>query len=58
MPVAGELLEWADLIFVMERAHRNKLSKRFIRHSRSAKIITLDIPDDDGFMDPTLVRRL
>lgn len=24
-----ELLEWADLVFVMERAHRTRLSARF-----------------------------
>jgi hypothetical protein len=29
VPVSPELLEWADIIFVMERVHRNKLSKRF-----------------------------
>ena len=57
-PVGGELLEWADLIFVMERTHRNKLSRRFQQYLRGAKIITLDIPDDYAFMDPALVRLL
>ena len=25
-PVSGDLIEWADIIFVMERSHRNKVS--------------------------------
>ena len=28
-PVTPELLAWADIIFVMERAHRARLSSRF-----------------------------
>ncbi len=28
-PLTAELVEWADMIFVMERTHRNKLQKRF-----------------------------
>ena len=28
-PVTPELVEWADIILVMEKAHRNKLVKQF-----------------------------
>ena len=31
-PVSPELLAWSDLIFVMEKAHRNKFSKKFRAH--------------------------
>jgi predicted protein tyrosine phosphatase len=31
-PVTPELLEWADLIFVMEKRHRNRLSAKFRRY--------------------------
>ena len=31
-PLTPELLEWAHTIFVMERAHRSKLSARFKPH--------------------------
>jgi predicted protein tyrosine phosphatase len=48
----------ADIIFVMEKAHRNKLTKRFKSHLKSARVICLDIPDDYDFMDPDLVRIL
>ena len=56
--VTPELLEWADLIFVMERAHRNKLSKKFGAHLKSKRIICLDIPDRFEYMNPELIRLL
>lgn len=28
-PVSGDLIEWADIIFVMENTHKNKVSKKF-----------------------------
>jgi predicted protein tyrosine phosphatase len=57
-PVSTELIEWADVIFVMERAHRNKLSKNFRAHLKDKRIVCLDIPDDFEYMDPVLVRLL
>ena len=56
-PLTDELVSWADVIFVMEKAHRAKLSKRFKRHLK-ARVICLDIPDDYAFMDPDLVALL
>jgi len=58
VPVTGELLEWADLIFVMERAHRSKLSAKFKQHLGKARIICLDIPDNFEYMDPRLIQLL
>lgn len=57
-PVTPEIVAWADLIFVMERAHRNKLQKRFRKSLKTARVICLDIPDDYEFMDPLLIRLL
>jgi predicted protein tyrosine phosphatase len=56
-PCTAELVEWAELIFVMEKAHRRKLSAQFRRHLR-ARVVCLDIPDVYDFMDPELVRVL
>jgi predicted protein tyrosine phosphatase len=56
--VSPELLEWADVIFVMEQAHRNKLSRKFGAYVGSKQIICLDIPDEFEYMDPVLVRLL
>lgn len=57
-PVTPELLEWADIVFVMERAHRTKLSQQFRAHLKDARVVCLDIPDIYGFMDPALVALL
>lgn len=56
--LSSEQIDWADIIFVMEKAHRNKLSKRFKRHLGGKRVICLDIPDDYDFMDPALIRLL
>ena len=57
-PITDELIQWADLIFVMERHHRNKLQKRFRSAMKDKRIICLEIPDDYEFMDSGLVRLL
>jgi predicted protein tyrosine phosphatase len=57
-PLSTELVEWADLIFVMERTHRNKLQKRFRKALGGKRIVCLDIPDEYEFMDPDLIRLL
>lgn len=57
-PVCAELLEWSDVIFVMEKTHRNKLTKKFREHLKGKRIICLDIPDEFEYMDPALVRLL
>lgn len=56
-PVDRELVGWADIIFVMEKAHLSKLRKTF-RSSIRGRVVCLDIPDDYGFMDPQLVALL
>lgn len=55
VPVTPELLEWSDRIFVMERNHRNRLTKKFKPHLQGKRITVLDIPDDYDFMDEVLL---
>jgi predicted protein tyrosine phosphatase len=50
-----EDIEWADFIFVMEKAHKKKLSSQFGRAIKDQKIICLDIPDDYEYMDEKLI---
>jgi predicted protein tyrosine phosphatase len=57
-PLTGELVSWADIIFVMEKAHRNKLTSKFKRYLSNKRIVCLDIPDNYAYMDPELVRLL
>jgi predicted protein tyrosine phosphatase len=58
VPLSPEQLEWADIIFVMEKAHRSKLSKQFRKYLKGKRVICLDIPDKFKFMDPDLVKLL
>lgn len=57
-PITTELVEWAELICVMERAHKPKLSARFKPSLSGKRVVCLDIPDNYRFMDPTLVALL
>jgi predicted protein tyrosine phosphatase len=56
--LSPELLQWADLVFVMERAHRNRLSSRYKAWLNGKRVICLDIPDDYAYMQPELVTLL
>jgi predicted protein tyrosine phosphatase len=58
VPVSAELLEWADLIFVMEKAHKTKLTARFKPHLAGKRVVCLGIPDNYQFMQPALVNLL
>jgi predicted protein tyrosine phosphatase len=57
-PLTPELIEWADLIFVMEKMHRRKLSGKFRAHLNRQRVICLDIPDEYEYMEPALVEIL
>jgi predicted protein tyrosine phosphatase len=57
-PLDAEQVEWADIIFVMEKAHRGKITRKFRKSLNGKRIICLDIPDDYEFMDPMLVSLL
>ena len=41
VPLSVEQIEWATMIFVMERAHRNKLTKKFKPHLNGKQVICL-----------------
>ena len=56
-PVTPENVAWADIIFVMEKTQRNKLSKKYRKHLR-ARVVCLGIPDEYDFMDEALVALL
>jgi predicted protein tyrosine phosphatase len=58
MPLSSEVIEWADLIFVMEKAHRRKLAEKFQPWLRGKRVVCLDIPDEYEYMEPTLVELL
>ena len=57
-PVSGDLIEWADIVFVMEKSHRNKVSKKFKELLKGKRLICLDIPDEFDRMEPQLIQLL
>jgi predicted protein tyrosine phosphatase len=48
-------LGWADLIFVMEKSHLNRLRRKFPEAMEGKRVVTLLIPDDYQFMEPALL---
>jgi predicted protein tyrosine phosphatase len=57
-PVDAELIEWAEIIFIMENRHRNKLRQRFGKLVDGKRLIVLGIRDDYDYMQPELVEIL
>jgi predicted protein tyrosine phosphatase len=57
-PLTPALLEWADVVYVMEKAHLSRIRKRFRRFLNRQRLICLDIPDLYGYMDPELIELL
>ncbi|WP_101758158.1 low molecular weight protein tyrosine phosphatase family protein [Oceanicoccus sp. KOV_DT_Chl] len=56
--VSLEDIEWADYIFVMEKAHKKKLSGKFGSAINNQSVISLDIPDNYEYMDKELIKIL
>lgn len=57
-PVSGDLIEWADIVFVMERVHHKKVTQRFPQLLRGKQMICLGVPDNYDYMAPELVTLL
>ena len=53
-----ELLEWSNIVVVMEEWMRTEISIRFPREYMQNKIISLEIPDVYSYMQPELVNLL
>jgi len=49
---------WADMIFVMEYKHKDRLKAEYSKLLKYKKVIVLDIPDDYGYMDEALIEIL
>ncbi|KWO62634.1 low molecular weight protein tyrosine phosphatase family protein [Burkholderia territorii] len=56
--LSAEQLEWAEIVFVMERAHKAKLLARYGTRLKHKKIVCLDIPDRYAYMQPELIALL
>jgi predicted protein tyrosine phosphatase len=58
VPLSEEQVRWADLIIVMEKAHRARLNRKFGKALAGKRVAVLDIPDEYDYMDPSLVALL
>ena len=50
-----EHLEWADVVMVMEKSHRNFIRHKYPEYYDKKKIVCLNVPDDFDFMQPELI---
>ncbi len=50
-------LDWADIIFVMEKRNKERIFQKF-PGATSKKIILLDIEDDYPYMDEELINEI
>jgi len=49
---------WANLIFVMEKKHKQRMQEKFSDELKDKEIIILDIPDEYQFMDTELIEEI
>ena len=56
--VNANMIEWADIIFVMDDDQRRWLEATFADHPSLGKVVCLDIPDVFTFLQPELVQLL
>jgi len=53
--VSANLIDWADLIFAMEKRHKQRLVEKFPLLTADKQIIVLDIQDEYQYMDSELI---
>ncbi|MBI6952800.1 MULTISPECIES: low molecular weight protein tyrosine phosphatase family protein [unclassified Pseudomonas] len=54
-PIGPADIRWADVIFVMEIKHRQRLQAEYSRLLEHKRLHVLDILDDYRYMDPELI---
>ena len=56
--VTCDLLAWSEVIFVMEKKHRERLTATYPEVLIDKTIIVLDIPDEYTYLDAELIAHL
>lgn len=53
--VTAKNILWADLIFVMEKKHKQRLIEKYPEETSEKRIVVLNIEDNHEYMDPELI---
>lgn len=56
--VTAKHIDWADIIFVMEKKHKQRLTERFSENLSGKQLYILDIPDEYSYMDEELIESI
>lgn len=51
----SKIIGWADIIFAMEKKHKQRMLENFPVETMRKKIVILDIPDEYKYMDQELI---
>ena len=54
----AKMIEWADIIFVMERKHKQRMNENFPEATQNKNIVILEIPDEYKYMDADLIQEI
>ena len=57
-PVSWRLIEWADIVLVMEKHHQDEVARTYKDVLKEKLLVCLDIPDHYEFMEPELINLL
>lgn len=57
-PICADLVNWADVILVMQEIHKTRINKMFGSALKDKQIVVLGIPDKYEYMQPALVKLL
>lgn len=53
-----QMIDWADIIFVTEKKHKQRLTEKYAALLDDKSIVILNIEDNYQYMDPELVAML
>ncbi len=56
--VNEKMLQWADVVLVMEKRHKQRLAQRFEKILTDKEVVILDILDEYEYMNDELIEML
>lgn len=56
--VSSKHILWADIIFTMEKKHKQRLLDNFPNETKNKRLVILDIEDEYKYMDEELVEMI